>query len=158
MRIVLPLSLLVASLALLIPACGGGAADDPRCVSLCTIKEPSNPKIGAVCNQESADACRETCGTHIQDTATVCADCLLEGAYFGTGNSGSGGGDECQTSPMCPNGSLCTMSNNGVSCDYCSDNAADKATCEEKTNPRREVACDVDFRDVTECAALCVAK
>lgn len=157
MRILLSSSFLVASLALLIPACGS-AADDPRCESLCTIKEPSNPKIGDVCSQASADACRESCGARIQDTATLCADCLLEDAYFSAGTTGGSAGDECQTSPMCPNGSLCTMTGHAGSCDYCSDNTADETACKEKVNPRREVDCSPHFRDVVECAALCTSK
>lgn len=156
MRILFPLSLLLVSLALFLPACGS-AADDPRCVSLCTIKEPSNPKIGAVCSQESADVCRESCGARIQDTATLCTDCLLEGAYFGSETTG-GSLDDCQTSAMCPTGQLCTLTGATGSCDYCSDNNADKTACQEKVNARHEVTCDVSFPEVAKCAALCTSK
>ncbi|MFO0590859.1 MAG: hypothetical protein U0441_25165 [Polyangiaceae bacterium] len=153
MRNLSALVFLVAPLALMISACGGGAADDPRCVSLCTIKEPSDPTVGDVCSQESADTCRETCGARIQDTGTVCADCLLEDADFGV--KSSGGTDSCVDSPMCSNTQLCTEVGPGGSCDYCYGDKAAADACYKQIHPHREVACDVRFRDAAECASLC---
>lgn len=150
--------LLGLSAAILAPACGGGAADDPRCQSLCTIKEPSTPGAGDICSQASADACRETCGAHIQDESTVCQDCLLEGAYFGLTSEGAG--NECGTSPMCPvlDDVLCTDSGPGGDCQYCESDTAAKEACYKKAHPRREVECKVDFRDPAKCTDACASK
>lgn len=147
--------LLAAVAAVLAPACGG-ASSDPRCVALCTINEPSTPDAGDICSQASADACREQCGAQIQDEPTVCADCLLEGAYFGLGTDG--GGNECQTSVKCPATSLCSDSGPGGQCDYCEGDAAAESACYKKAHPRREVECKADFRDPVKCASACAAK
>lgn len=147
-----------SSLALLVPACGGsGGSGDARCVALCTIKEPSTPNAGDVCSQASADTCLELCGARIEGTGAVCSDCLLEDAYFGLGSSGGGGNDCVYPSSTCGTDGECTEVGPAGSCTYCASDSAAYQDCYAQVHPRREVACDVDFRDAAECSALCAA-
>jgi hypothetical protein len=142
-----------AALAALLVACGGGAADDPRCVSLCTIKQPPIDGAGDVCSQASADQCQKECGARIDGVATACADCLLQDAVFG-GTSG-GSGNDCHTDAKCPNSGLCTETGPGGSCDYCEGDMAAETNCYKQTHPRREVECSTSFRDPAKCSAVC---
>lgn len=155
MRAPFPFVAVVLAVAALVAACGGGAADDPRCVSLCTIDEPSIEGAGDICSQASADACRQSCGAQIESEDSACAACLLEDASFSR-DSVSGGNGECSTSAECGiNDVLCNDSGPGGTCEFCSDDEAAELECYKKTHPRREVECDVDFRDPAKCSDLC---
>lgn len=144
----------VGALASAFAGCGGGAADDPRCKSLCVIEEPSIEGAGDICSQASADLCREDCGARIEGVGSACASCLLEEARF-SAESETGVGGPCDDSPECPESGLCTESGPGGDCDYCGDDAAAELACYKKAHPRREVECKADFRDPKDCSDLC---
>ena len=162
MRIASILALLgvgVLSVACSSSSSSNSGSDDPRCVALCTIKEPSTPNAGEICSQASADQCLALCGAEITGVTATCATCLLEDADFGGGESGGSGGDCESPSPNCPSGaSYCTDSQNGVSCSYCDDDQAAQDACYAKLNPRTEVACETKFNDVTKCSSFCATK
>lgn len=145
-------SVLVAlGVATLFSACG---SDDPRCVSLCTVKEPSTPGVGDVCSEASASSCRQECGAQIEGVSNVCAGCLLEDARFEVSSEGFSG--DCQTSSMCAGSELlCTESGPGGDCQYCDGDKAAYDACYKKVHPRREIECEVRFRDPAECADIC---
>jgi hypothetical protein len=145
---------LSAAFAAVLAACGGGSADDPRCVSLCTIKQPPIDGAGDICSQASADQCKQECGAHIDGVPTACADCLLQDAQFGGGTS-SGGGDECHNDAKCPETTLCTETGNGTSCEYCEGDKTAEDNCYKQLHPRREVDCTASFRDPAKCSAVC---
>lgn len=155
-RRVLASLLAVVVPALTVAACS--SADDPRCVALCTIKEPSTAGAYDICSQASADQCLELCAARIGDATTICADCLLDDADFGTGGI-SGGGDDCVSPSSCGGSTaLCTMTGRGGSCDYCEGDDAAYDACLPKVFPRRAVACETDFGDSSKCAAVCAEK
>lgn len=139
--------------ALLAAACDGSGSDDPRCTSLCTIKDAS---AGDVCSQASADACLEQCGAHIEGTTAACGDCLLEKAHFGT-DAGTTSGGSCDPTAACPDGA-CTETGPGGSCTYCANDMTAAQNCYATTHPHREVTCETKFRPTTDCSALCAAQ
>jgi hypothetical protein len=141
LAITLPFALLLAV------ACGSSGASDPRCQSLCTVKDRT---YGSVCSQDSADTCADTCGAHIDGTTTACGDCLLQDAEFGT--STTTGGNSCGSDKTCGSGVLCSTS----VCSFCQGDQAAEDACVAKTYPRKEVACTPKFRDAAKCSAVCV--
>src|SRR5687767_2525387 len=140
--------LVCAGLCGVLAGCGG-SEPDPRCVSVCEIREPSVEGAFDICSESSAAACVDECGVRIEGLETVCSSCVLEQAYFGTG-----GGDGI--SPMCMDGS-CVMYGDeaGETCTYQEDDQAAQDDCYRQLFPRREVECSASFRPVTECADVC---
>lgn len=130
---------------------GGSGNADPRCVSLCQIDEPSVEGAYDICSAESAALCIEECEARISDATSICASCLLENAYFGTGPRGT---EDCRFAAACGGGTECTV-RGAVTCSYCSEDTASEESCLRMAYPRREVRCTPRFRPVAECAALC---
>jgi len=143
------LTLLAASFAACSSSDDPFTSADPRCATICMIDEPSISGTGDVCNLDSAQLCLDTCAVRIAGVDTLCASCLLEGAYFSTGGE-VGDGDYCD-------GQTCTMTGRAGTCTYPYGNEAARQTCMRQVNPRREVACEADFRPVTECSTVCVS-
>lgn len=129
--------------------CGGDASSDPRCQSLCTIKEPSLSGAYDICSQTSADACLKDCGARISEVSTVCASCLLENACFSNGCRDSLGSD-----PGCTSGQ-CTISGRVGSCTYPQGDQAAYDNCVRMVYPRREVQCSPEYQSVSKCASVC---
>ncbi len=124
---------------------GGGPSGDPRCVALCT--DDARP-TDDYCAATSVSQCSSLCETRIAGVSNLCAECLLEGAEFGSGGSIMLP-DECVSDSSCASGQRC--SHRG--CDYCMGDTAAYDACREST--RRELTCDTEFRAVSECADLC---
>ena len=142
---------LLASLAVVAAACGSNddpfTDADPRCAAICTIDEPAIAGAGDICSTASAELCLDTCAVRIGGVDTLCASCLLEQSYFGTGGE-SGDSDYCDTQ-------TCTMTGRAGTCTYPYGNQQAREACMRQVDPRREVACEADFRPVTECATVC---
>jgi hypothetical protein len=142
---------LVLILGVMLAACGGDddpfADADPRCAALCTIVEPDVEGAGDICSMASAGSCLDQCAVRIADTENLCANCLLEGASFGAEGDVQPGDD-------CFNGT-CTTSGHAGTCSYPQGDDAARAACIRQVNPRREVACEVDFEPVSSCSDVC---
>lgn len=123
---------------------------DPRCATACAIREPSIAGAGDICNVASAELCLETCAVRIAGVDTLCASCLLEDSYFGTGEGDETIYDSCDFQ-------TCTMTGRTGTCTYPSGNTTARDACYRQVNPRREVACEADFRPVSECAMVCMS-
>lgn len=84
------LASLAAVLTVAFAACSnddGGSpspSDDPRCAALCAYEPPPTDDAFAVCSDESLHRCSELCEARIEETSTLCAECLLEDAVFHT--------------------------------------------------------------------------
>ncbi|MGE0867560.1 MAG: hypothetical protein AB7P03_03295 [Kofleriaceae bacterium] len=149
------LALAVCSFAVIAVGCGGGGSDldldnrDPRCVTACTDDPPDVEGSGDVCNTQSQAVCLDDCEARIADTSTVCANCLLEDAYFGPGDGDGFASTSCNAQ------NECTITNGKDSCMYTSNDQQELEDCLRQLFPRREVACDVDYRPTTECASVC---
>lgn len=143
-----PRALVCAGLLAALSACGS-SDPDPRCLSVCEIREPAVEGAFDICSQSSADTCVNECTARIDGVETVCGTCLLEQAYFGTGPDDGING-------MCENGS-CTMYGDdpGETCTYTEGDAAAIENCYRQLFPRREVDCSTSFRPVSECASVC---
>lgn len=48
-------------------ACGNGSGTDPRCETLCAIREPTLSEAYDVCSTSSAEQCKQDCTAHIAD-------------------------------------------------------------------------------------------
>src|SRR5688572_9341943 len=118
-----------------VAACGGSddpfADADPRCAAICMIDEPSVSGAGDVCNLDSAALCVDTCQVRITGVDTLCASCLLEGAYFGTDDVVLGS-DYCDLQ-------TCTMTGRAGTCTYPYGNETARQACMRQVSPRREV-------------------
>ncbi|HVK83591.1 MAG TPA: hypothetical protein VM513_05760 [Kofleriaceae bacterium] len=125
---------------------GGTALGDPRCVAVCTDEPPSVAGAFDVCDPASTTGCFDECEARIADVATVCASCLLERASFGPG--------VLVINEQC-SGTTCTVTGRVGSCSFAQDDPAAKNDCYRQVYPRREIACEPDFRDPAECASLC---
>ena len=141
------------AIVLFVAACSSGGDDpftdaDPRCATTCAIHEPSVAGAGDVCSTASAELCLETCAVRIAGVDTLCASCLLENSYFDTGGGDGEGTDYCDSQ-------TCTMTGRSGTCTYPYGNVTAHDACYRQVNPRREVACEADFRPVTECATVC---
>lgn len=147
------------TLAILLAMVGAGCADDggvdldnydARCVTACTDDPPRVEGAGDVCNSASRTQCLDECTARIAGVATVCASCLVEDACFDPG----GCDGDVSLPDQCSNDS-CTMTGRNGSCSYAANDAAARDNCERQVNPRREVACTVDFLPVSVCASSC---
>lgn len=140
----------VAALVLALGCGGDDGSDlsdrDPRCVSACTDEPPGVDGAFDVCDSASTTSCLDECQARIEDVATVCASCLLEEVSFGP--------DVVIINQQC-NGTTCTVTGRVGSCMYPQNDQAAQNDCYRQVYPRREVACDADFRDPAECAGLC---
>lgn len=146
-------SFLVVSVFLV--ACGGddgGGVDldsyDPRCVAVCT--DNSTPPLegaGDVCNSAGRVSCLDQCEARIAGQANLCQTCLLEDADYGVPSDDG--------APILCENNQCTINGRNGSCTYpMTDNTA-RDNCIRQVNPRREVACEVEFQSVSECASSC---
>jgi hypothetical protein len=139
----------LVSLAGLAAGCGNGdpfADADPRCAALCRPEDPVDD-VGEICSMDSAEVCLTTCAARIADTSSLCATCLLENARFQVDDVISPG-DDCSPTE-------CTMTGWGGTCTYPPNDSAARDACYRQTHPLREVACEADFRPVTDCASVC---
>jgi hypothetical protein len=144
------LALVLVPITLFLVACGGDdpfANADPRCAATCAIIAPDVDGAFDICDRDSAGACVDQCQARIAGVETVCASCLLEDAYFGTG--GDDGFVDCDI-----NGN-CTIEGRTGTCTYQQGNTASWEQCMRQVYPRREVACQVSFDPVTACATVC---
>lgn len=137
-------------------ACGVGCgtstgATDPRCQTLCAVKQPALSGAYDVCSDASAAACAQDCTARIAGQKTVCQSCLLEKACFKPGGCGATSSDA-----GCNNGQ-CTITGRVGSCTYPAGDQAAADNCIRQVYPRRTVECAPTYRSVTECAALCPA-
>ena len=144
-------STLMFSIAVTVAACGGDddpfANADPRCAAGCAIEIPELDGAYDVCTTASARTCVELCELRIADVASLCATCLLEDIEFGTNGDDVSGG-------FCDNGT-CTVSGREGDCSYPANDRAARDACMRQVYPRRELACEVEFRPVSECASVC---
>lgn len=142
---------IVTCALVIVGACGGDddplANADPRCAAICQIEVPSLEGAYDVCSTASQASCVDQCAARIDGVSSVCASCLLEDADFGTG-------DDVTPGDQCESGSCTTFGRLG-SCTYPEGNQAAREDCIRQVSPRREVACDVDFQPVTDCASVC---
>ena len=152
MKLLLVLTPFIAMAA----ACGNDANDgepaaDPRCDSLCTIKEPELEDAYDVCSQASAQRCLRDCAARLVDVSSVCASCLVEEACFDVqcGPHKGPGGVDCDSS------GVCTIYGREGSCSYPAGNQAALEDCLRQVYPRREVECTPEYRPVAGCAAVC---
>lgn len=127
-------------------ACGTLGAIDPRCESLCIVKEPAVSGAYDICSQASAERCKQDCSKRIEKQASLCATCQLERAQFYSDTS---------STPTSCTGGACTMSGRTGSCTYQEDDKPAHDNCSRQVSPRREVECIVYYRPVMECASLC---
>ena len=145
--LVLSVSVVIAT-----SACGGDsdplAGADPRCAALCAPEEPAVDGAFDVCSADAVRSCVDQCETRIAGVESVCASCLLEDAEFGVEPLITNP-DECE-----PNG-MCTMQGREGYCTYPQGDSGAREDCMREVWPRREVACPVEFRPVSECAATC---
>jgi hypothetical protein len=135
--------------------CGGGASTsledrDPRCVSACTDDLPEIDGAGDVCSSASQSACLDECEARIAGVASLCASCLVEDACFDPS-----GCDDVVIINDCDSNGQCTITGRNDSCSYQADNEAARVACEKQVNPRREVACEAEFRSTSECSSEC---
>lgn len=140
------------SMILLVAACdGGGEPDlsdyDVRCVAVCSDDPPAIDGAGDVCDSASQTECLQLCESRIAGQASLCQTCLLEDAYYGTGD-GVSNGLSCDPQN-------CTITGRNGSCTYPANDSAKRDMCARQVSPRREVACDVEFEPVSDCAASC---
>lgn len=171
-------------LAMLPVACdsdanGGNEADsgtpqsnDPRCAALCTDEPPNHEDAYDVCSTASLGQCVELCEVRIENTETLCAECLLEGAWLDSPSS--------EESAICNSDGTCYLgislfcggclseSDGELGCcdgpiDYESDllcayergDELAEASCHAELHPREDVSCEVEFESVTACADVC---
>jgi hypothetical protein len=140
---------------MVLAACGGGSGDpdlsdyDTRCVAVCTDSPPEIEGSGDICNSASRTTCLDLCEARIAGQTSLCQTCLLEDAYYGSdGDVVVGGGTEC-------NQTTCTITGRNGSCTYPQNDNAKYEMCMRQVYPTREVACEVDFQPVSDCATTC---
>ncbi len=142
--------------AVVLVACTGDGAGvdlanrDARCVSACTASEPRYEGSGRVCSTASRERCLDECEARIAGVPTVCQSCLAEDACFGP----DGCEDAIDIGGQC-NNNTCTITSMFGTCTFDSRDEASKQRCYQQVDPRREVACEAEFRPTTECAAVC---
>lgn len=133
---------------------GSGSIDtsshDPRCVATCPETMPEVSGAGPVCDTQSRAQCLDECEARIAGLPSLCQSCLLEKSCFepscGDGTVSIGGSCDQNT---------CTIQTQFGSCTYAVDDQAAYDACLQKVDPRREVACEVQFRSTTDCASVC---
>src|SRR5687767_8189027 len=82
----------VLLMTMVLAACDGGSGDpdlsdyDARCVAVCTDEPPELDGAYDVCNSASRTTCLDLCEARIAGQASLCQTCLLEDAYYGTGD------------------------------------------------------------------------
>ncbi|MEM6295335.1 MAG: hypothetical protein AAGA54_28945 [Myxococcota bacterium] len=183
--------LFLMAVTLLPAACGddqagveGGVPEssDPRCASLCTDEPPEFDGAHDVCSSDSLLTCVDLCEARIADTSNLCAECLLEDAYFDEPQET--GVDVCAPSGSCYVGlsriceDQCWFDGQGASCgdevtcedaeeeyalevargtacSYQQGDDAGQAACHRQIYPRAEVTCEVEFEAVSDCADVC---
>lgn len=138
-------------------ACGGevvpGPADgavvgpdsavlpNPSCAALC--REPPDLRL---CSDSSLASCSRICSLRLQDTSSVCGQCLLDGARF----EPPGGFPVPVCAPqdgVCEGAEYCTI----AGCPYCSDQeSTGLAICGVRIG---DLECSTFFVD--PCAAVC---
>jgi hypothetical protein len=129
---------------------GGHGGADPRCERLCEIDMPALEGAYDVCSDESAQDCLEVCAVQIADTTGLCRSCLLEDAQFPAGSGGGGGSGTFGGSER-----TVTIQGPGGTCTYTAGDEAEEEACIRQVHPRRIVECEVEFRPVSECQAIC---
>jgi hypothetical protein len=126
------------------------SSHDPRCVAACPVTMPEVSGAGAVCDTASRAQCLDECEARIAGLPSLCQSCLLEHACFepgcGSGDVSIGGSCDQDT---------CTIVTGFGTCTYATDDQAAYDACLQKVDPRRDVACQVEFRSTTECATVC---
>ena len=133
--------------------CSGGGDDplagaDPRCAAICTPEEPDVEGAFDICSTASVGSCVDQCEARIESVETVCATCLLEDASFGLD-------DDVFVPDQCEPSGICTMQGREGYCTYPQGDESAREDCYREVFPRREVACDVEFRPVAECSGTC---
>ncbi|WP_394838597.1 hypothetical protein LVJ94_17005 [Pendulispora rubella] len=128
---------------------------DPRCLQLCTIREPKVDGAYDVCSEPSAARCRLDCAARLSGTTGVCSQCLLENAYFGS-HEDDGDGSGCQLGMAeCGSQARCTIQGRVGECAYCGGNQQQRDDCLRKVFPRRTAECTTDYASVSKCAEFC---
>lgn len=145
----------LAMVLMVVAACAGDDgvdldSYDPRCVTACTDAPPPLDGAGDVCDTASRKTCLDSCAVRIAGVTTVCASCLLEDACFDP----NGCDDVISPGDQCTN-NTCTRTGRAGSCSYPANDSAARDNCERQVNPRREVACTVEFAPVSTCASSC---
>ena len=144
----------LVAVGFLLIGCGGGGLDladrDPRCISSCTDTPPRIEGAFDVCNEASQISCLDECEARIASTTTVCSNCLLENSDFSPPGSDGGSTVSCTQA-------TCTITGRVGSCSYPVNDQAGEDRCLKQVYPRREVACQVDWRSTTGCASVCTA-
>ena len=144
------LSLIVVLLA----GCGGQSvqeSSDPRCVELCTNKNPVSGDTDKTiqCTDESGSECRAKCGAKIYGMTTTCGNCLLENASFTSGFSHS----NCSNTG---GQTTCTDAINGKSCSYDPQSDAQLKGCLAQWYPDKTIACFTEFHhSLQDCSVFC---
>ncbi|WP_394822265.1 hypothetical protein [Pendulispora albinea] len=155
-KVIIPTVGLAGMLVALL-ACSGDDDDastnvDPRCVQLCTIKEPSRPDAYDICSEQSARTCRSTCAARLTGTSGACSQCLLDKAYFGAYEPGA----SCSgRSTECGGGTQCTLTGSGGKCSYCENDPSRRDACIREAHPRRTIDCTAHYEPVSACASFC---
>lgn len=138
----------------LVTACGGDgdedvyAGADPRCAQACAIGTPAVDDAFEVCSTASARLCVDACEARIAGVTGVCATCLVEDARFRP--------DPIDIAADC-DGSTCRYTGWGGTCTFVAGNREAEQDCLRTAYPRRDVACDAEWRPVTECASSCAS-
>lgn len=142
-------------LAFALAACAGDGHDldlsarDPRCIAACPETMPPYQNAGSVCDSPSRALCLDECEARIAGVSTVCQSCLVEDSCFSPGCDDRGGvGGTCIND-------TCTISSEFGTCTFNVNDEAQKQRCYQQVDPRREVACAVEWRPTTECASVC---
>jgi len=126
---------------------------DPRCEILCEIEPPYIEGVGEVCSKSSADDCKRLCSVRIDGADTLCAECLLEDAFFGLEYS-----TYCEYEVDCSEGTECHYKDYGseeILCTYTQGDDEGRNACLRQLCPLKEVECNTTFRDVMECESFC---
>ena len=141
-------------LAFVLAGCAGdGDLDlsqrDPRCIAACPETMPRYEMAGRICDAPSRALCLDECEARIATVSTVCQSCLVEDSCFepSCGDS-SGVGVNCTNN-------TCTISSQFGTCTFNSSDEAQTRLCYQQVDPRREVACAVEWRPTTECESVC---
>jgi len=120
---------------------------DPRCAAACAIEEPPITDALDICSVDSARECLSQCATRIESVAPLCASCLVEQARFAPDGHPEFNW-ECD-------GATCWVTNGAEVCQYPRSDDVAREDCFRQLYPRREVACDVNWRPVIDCAEVC---
>lgn len=121
---------------------------DPRCKSVCRIKEPALADTYSICDDQSADLCQKDCTARVRDLSSLCSDCTLEGAIFDADRASEVPKESC-------NNNSCVLSQDGRDCAYAKNDYAAKNSCLRMLYPRKSVQCTAKYRPVAECIGIC---